>query len=104
MSHSDESVVQEIRDNPDENRYEAVLTDGELAVLDYRIEGDRILFTHTGTPPKHRHKGIAARLTRHALDDAIDRGLKIAPYCPYTSWFIGRNPEYRSHLAEGSGR
>lgn len=96
--------IREIRHNPDESRYEAELSDGSLAVLDYRIEGERILFTHTGTPPEHRHRGIAGRLTRHALDDAIERGLKIAPYCPYTAWFIGRHPEYRPHLAGGSGR
>lgn len=104
MADENTSVIREIRRNTDEDRYEAELSDGDLAVLDYRIEGERILFTHTGTPPEHRHKGIAGKLTRYALDDAIERGLKIAPYCPYTAWFVGQNPEYRRHLAEGFGR
>ena len=97
------SEIRQIRHNPDGSRYEAELADGQLAVIDYRIEEGRILFTHTATPREHRHRGIAARLTRFALDDAIERGLKIAPYCPYTAWFIGRHPEYRKHVAVGFG-
>ena len=93
------SGIVELRDHRDADRYEALLGDGSVAVLDYRIEGDRILFTHTGTPEEHRRMGIAGRLTRFALDDAVARGLKIVPYCPYTAWFIRENPEYRPHVA-----
>lgn len=96
-----DSEVREKRNDEHAGRYEAELADGSLAVLDYRIESDKILFTHTGTPERHRRQGIAGELTRYALDDAVERGLKLAPHCPYTVWFIRENPEYREHLAEG---
>lgn len=97
---TDHPDIRKLRNDESARRYEAELADGSVAVLDYRLEGDRILFTHTGTPPGLRNRGIAGHLTRHALDDAIRRGLKIEPHCPYTADFIRRNPEYREHLAE----
>lgn len=96
-----ESEIRALRNNEKAGRYEAELADGGVAVLDYRVDGWKVWFTHTGTPERHRHQGIAGELTRYALDDTIERGLKIAPQCPYTVWFIRENPEYREHLAEG---
>jgi hypothetical protein len=96
-----ESEIRELRNNEGAGRYEAELADGAVAVLDYRVLNGSTLFTHTGTPERHRHRGIAGELTRYALDDTIERGLKIAPQCPYTVWFIRENPEYQEHLADG---
>lgn len=93
--------IRELRRAEEKGRYEAELVDGSVAVLAYRFEGDRILFTHTETPEKHRNRGVAARLNRYALDDAVARGLTIVPHCPYTRSFIERNPRYREHVAEG---
>ena len=96
-----ESEIRELRNNEEAGRYEAELADGDVAVLDYRARNGSILFTHTGTPERHRHQGIAGELTRYALDDTIERGLKIAPQCPYTVWFIREHSEYEEHLADG---
>lgn len=96
-----ESEIEVLRNNVEAGRYEAELADGDVAVLDYQLLDGAVLFTHTGTPEQHRHQGIAGDLTRYALDDTIERGLKIAPQCPYTVWFIRENPEYTKHLADG---
>lgn len=96
-----DSEIRELRNNEQAGRYEAELADGAVAVLDYRARDGSILFTHTGTPERHRRRGIAGKLTRYALDDTIERGLKLAPQCPYTVWFIRENPEYQAHLADG---
>lgn len=96
--------IRSLRDDEAGGRYVAELEDGSVAVLDYRVDGDRISFTHTGTPPRHRGQGIAGRLTRFALEDAVERELKIAPLCPFTAAFIRDNPEFAPHLAEGFGR
>lgn len=95
------SEIEELRNNVEAGRYEAELADGGIAVLDYQTLDGGLRFTHTETPVRHRHQGIAGELTRYALDDTIDRGLKIAPQCPYTVWFVRENPEYQEHLAEG---
>lgn len=65
----------EFRDNKAGFRYEA-LEDGELvSQIDYTIDGDVMTFTHTGTPPQHRGRKLADRLTRWALDDVRASGL-----------------------------
>ncbi|MFW6088847.1 MAG: GNAT family N-acetyltransferase [Gemmatimonadota bacterium] len=96
-----ESEIEELRNDAEAGRYEARLASGDVAVLDYQSLNGGVLFTHTETPPRHRNQGIAGELTRYALDDTIERGLKIAPQCPYTVWFIRENSEYKKHLAEG---
>lgn len=99
----DQDPVVELRDNPEERRYEALLSDGSIALKDYRLGGDRIAFTHTEVPPQFRKMGIAGRLTKFSLDDAVAHGLAIMPYCPYTAWYIERHPEYQAHVLEGFG-
>lgn len=79
------------------------MSDGSIALKDYRLGRDRIAITHTEVPPQFRKRGIAGLLTKFALDDAVDRGLKIMPYCPYTAWYIEQHPEYQPHVLEGFG-
>lgn len=95
--------IRSLRRDETARRYVAELEDDTVAVLDYQVDGDRIAFTHTGTPPRHRGRGIAGRLTRFALEDAVARQLKIAPFCSFTAAFIRENPEFAPHLAEGFG-
>ncbi|MFW6085186.1 MAG: GNAT family N-acetyltransferase [Gemmatimonadota bacterium] len=96
---TDAGEIVEVRRDEAAGRYEAELADGSVAVVTYRERDGEMLVTHTLTPPKHRGRGIAGRLTRHVLDDAIERGLRLVPYCPYTAWFIREHPEYRDHVA-----
>jgi len=83
-----------IRDVPDESRYVAQLDDAEAGVVEYQLDGDVIMFTHTGVPPEFEGRGIASRLARHVLDDARGRGLDVLPRCPYISGWIARHPDY----------
>ena len=85
----------EFRDNKAGFRYEA-LEDGELvSQIDYTIDGDVMTFTHTGTPPQHRGRKLADRLTRWALDDVRANGRRVVPLCPFTASFISLHaPDY----------
>jgi uncharacterized protein len=80
------------------NRFEIVV-DGHLAVLDYRREGDAVNMTHVGVPTPIEGRGIAATLTRCALDWARREGLEVVPSCPYVAGWIERHPEYQSLVA-----
>lgn len=88
----------EVRDNPAESRFEAHV-DGEVAVADYRLEGDRILFTHTSVPPELEGQGIGSALIRAALAAARERGLKVVPLCSFVAAYVQRHPETRDLLA-----
>ncbi|WIY82492.1 GNAT family N-acetyltransferase [Propionimicrobium sp. PCR01-08-3] len=85
----------EFRNNEAGFRYEA-LEGGELvSQIDYTVDGDVMTFTHTGTPPQHRGRQLADKLTRWALDDVRARGRKIVPLCPFTASFVSQHsPDY----------
>lgn len=83
--------------NQPAQRFE-VSVDGMLSVAEYRRDGNRIIFTHTGVPPALRGHGIAAKLVRAALEYARAEHLIAVPVCWYVDAFIRRNPEYRDLL------
>src|SRR3979409_193132 len=78
----------EVRDNPDESRYE-VFADGELAgFAEYRLHNGRITFIHTEIDPAHEGGGLGSSLARAALDDVKSRGLPVVPLCPFIAGYI----------------
>ncbi len=82
-----------IADAPERQRYEAHL-DGTLAgVLDYVVRRDRIILVHTEVPPEFEGRGVAAALTRFALDDARRLGRRVIVTCSYVKRYLSRHPE-----------
>lgn len=67
---------------------------GELAVLDYQLRDGQLHITHTVVPVALRDQGLAATLTRAALEYAQAEGLKVVPACAYAAGFLHRHPEY----------
>ena len=87
-----------VRHNEPEHRFEVEI-DGQLSVADYAMEGDRMIFTHTYTPPAQRGRGIAEKLVRAGLEHARTSNYKVVPACSYVAVFIERHPEYQPLLA-----
>ena len=85
--------------NPSSNRFEIDLGDS-VAILEYEIRDNEILFLHTETPPKHEGKGIGSRLARAGLDYARDYHYRVVPLCSFIAVYISRHPEYQSLLAK----
>ena len=87
-----------IEHQPASSRFMTVV-DGETCVVDYRLEGGVMLITHTGVAPRLEGRGIAAALTRAALDHARAQGLKVNPLCSYARAYMQRHPETLGLLA-----
>lgn len=83
-----------VRDNPAARRFELDV-DGALAVAQYRLDGDTILFTHTEVPARLQGRGIGSRLVRGALDAARARGLRVVPLCSFVADYVRRHPEVK---------
>jgi uncharacterized protein len=81
--------------NEAENRFEAWI-DGQLAKLDYMMDGKTIVMTHVGVHPDQRGKGVAGKVTQVALDYAKANSLRVIPMCSYVASYIRRNPQYIS--------
>jgi len=76
-----------------------VEVDGHLGVVDYTLRDGAMIITHTEVPSSIGGRGIAAELTRTALDTARRKGWKVVPACPYAAAFIRRHPEFAGLLA-----
>lgn len=87
-----------VRHNEPEHRFETEI-EGHLAVAEYEVQGDRMIFTHTFSPPALRGRGIAEKLVRAGLEHARSSNYKVVPACSYVAVFIERHPEYQSLLA-----
>ena len=83
-----------VTNNEEAQRFEAQV-DGLRALLTYRGFPDRIVFNHIEVPPPIESKGLAAKLTRTALDFARANHFRVVPLCPYVAAFIRRHAEYQ---------
>jgi uncharacterized protein len=84
----------EVREAPDEHIFEILLDGDRIGLTGYRLEGDRVAFTHTEVDEQFEGKGYAGRLVSAALDDMRERRRAVLPYCPYVRRYIERHPEY----------
>jgi predicted GNAT family acetyltransferase len=84
----------QVRDNPDESRYE-VSVDGRLAGFsEYALHGEDADFLHTEIDDAFSGRGLATHLIRAALDDARARGWRVMPYCRFVRKFIAEHADY----------
>lgn len=82
-----------ITDNARRQRFEARLDDTLVGVLTYELDDGQIDLIHTKVFPDHEGHGIAAGLTRFALDDARRRGLGVIATCPYVRRYLESHPD-----------
>ena len=90
--------------NKDLSRFE-IYSDEELAgFADVKITDAKMVFPHTEIDPKFGGKGLGSTLIEYALDDAAAKKLMVAPYCPFVSKFISKNPEKYLYLVPEADR
>ena len=85
--------------NQARNRFELTV-EGHLAVLDYMMSGEIIIFTHTGVPPVIGGRGLGSKLVKTGLDYARENGLKVRSLCWFVSKYIRLHPEYQMLLSK----
>ena len=72
----------QVTHNAEERRFE-LSVDGHLAVLDYIMMDDIIIFTHTGVPPEIEGRNAGVELAQTGLEYARGNGLGVRSKC----WF-----------------
>ena len=108
MTDSEKLESTEVTHNAAAGRFELRVGD-ELCLLDYRRTSDKLVIYHTEVPPPFQRRGLAARMTRAALDFARAENLRVEPRCAYTAalptnW-SSTTPKYRRRSkAVGSPR
>jgi predicted GNAT family acetyltransferase len=91
MTNLPELVVEH---NLQAQRFE-IKKDDHLSVLDYRLAGRKIYFTHTGVPDELGGQGIGSLLTHAGLDYARAQSLTVVPMCSFVAAYIKKHPEYQ---------
>lgn len=88
-----------IKNNTAASRFEYKDND-QLCYLNYTLDNKIMSITHTWVPQALEGRGIAAQLTKTALETARENHWKIIPICSYTVAYMKRHPEYQDLLAD----
>jgi len=86
-----------IEHHTDKNRF-VVVFEGQMAVMNYEMDGDTIIFTYTGVPAVMEGQGIGSCLVKEGLDYARAHSLKVASRCSFVDSYLERYPEYQDLL------
>lgn len=86
--------MSDIHHHEPQGRFETRV-DGQLCILDYQLRDGTMIIQHTDVPAAVGGRGIAAELTRTALDTARQRGWRVRPVCSYAVAYMARHPEYQ---------
>lgn len=87
-------MTPEFRHEPDAQRYVLRHGDTVAAVVDYRVNGNGISFTHTFTQPSLRGQGLAAQIVEFAVNDVEANSARhIVPMCWYVAEWFEAHPE-----------
>ncbi|HXN10234.1 MAG TPA: GNAT family N-acetyltransferase [Steroidobacteraceae bacterium] len=91
-----------VQHDPDAREFFADI-DGERPILQYHLAGTQMSIVHTGVPPALANRGIAAELTRTALEYARAQGWKVVPACSYAAAYLRMHPEYDDLVSRHAG-
>lgn len=88
----------EVNHNVEKDRFEVLVSNNIIGVIDYHKEQNVIIVTHTGVMNEYEGQGIAAQLTKALLAYVAANDLKIVAQCSYTKNYIEKHPEYQKLL------
>jgi predicted GNAT family acetyltransferase len=90
-------TVSGVIDHPDESRFELPVED-TVALAYYRIDGNRIVLTHTEVPQHLSGRGIGSRLAQGVFEAIRSSGRKAVVKCPFMAGYASRHPEFADLL------
>src|SRR5215475_10191398 len=67
---------------------------GEVAYLEYSLDGDVLELMHTEVPENLRGLGLANSLAESALRWAREHNVKVDIVCPTVQGYVEKHPEY----------
>jgi predicted GNAT family acetyltransferase len=90
----------QVRDNPDQSRFEIVVdgTVGGFAV--YRIRDGLVIITHSEIDRAFRGQGLGGQLVEGTLDLLRDRGARVVPVCPFFAQYVSEHHDWDDILED----
>jgi predicted GNAT family acetyltransferase len=93
----------EVRDVPEESRYDLYIDGVRVGFMDYAVRGDTFTALHTEIYPAYGGRGLASRLVTEVLDNVRDTGMALRPLCPFVRRFLETHPEYDDLVTASKG-
>ena len=84
----------EVVNNTEKNRFE-IESGGQISVLEYKLQADKIFLTHTDVPAALEKQGLGSNLAHAALEYARRSGLKVVAICSFIQNYLESHPEYK---------
>jgi predicted GNAT family acetyltransferase len=81
----------QVTDNQAASRFE-LYVGGQLAELQYRRNGNRLVLLHTEVPVQSEGHGIGGKLVIAAIERAVQEGMTVVPLCPFARSWLERHP------------
>ncbi len=92
-----------VEDNSSEHRFELSIEGSqEVAAAHYRVDGDRIVLTHTIVPERFAGQGLGSKLAHGTFETIRASGRKAVLLCPFMAAYYARHPEYADIVAPES--
>jgi predicted GNAT family acetyltransferase len=86
----------ELRDNPEEHRYEAYVEGALAGFTAYERNDDAITILHTEVDGAFEGQGVGSSMVRQLLDRLrADAGRKVVVLCPFVNAWLRRHPDYQ---------
>ena len=87
-----------IERNEDTHRYELTVEGALAGYAEFRSEPGRITFTHTIVRSEYGGRGLGTRLAKFVLDDAVARGERVVPKCPFIAAYLREHGGYEASV------
>lgn len=84
----------EVKENPQQHRFELPIGDGVLAAAYYRPEDGRVALIHTEVPAEFSGQGVASQLAGGVFELLRKTNRKAILHCPFMVRFLAKHPEY----------
>lgn len=84
-----------VRHDAAQQRYELLLSGQPRGVVEYREQGEQLVFTHTEVDPSLSGQGMGSVLAKGALEDARRRGKRVVPQCEFIADYVQRHNEWQ---------
>lgn len=92
-------MTTDVRDNPDESRYEIFVDDSLAGFTEYHDRDGVLVFPHTEVFEGFEGQGVGGKLVQGALDDVRAQGRTIEATCPYVARWVEKHPDYAGLVA-----
>ena len=73
---------------------------GNIAFIEYKLDGDTLFLIHTEVPAALEGKGAGSAIVQKALQYAKANNYKIVPICPFVQSYLKRHKEWHDIIVQ----